>query len=143
PKRFKHPYAFDVPLRSWAELIVANAFYDRAGYVLLGDVYRHCSYGPWRRGLAKGDQGENFHLRPRENVRRRACAAYAARRPGGDRVDVSHDGGVVRVARLAEDSRQANRISPEGQHERSTAPGVAPHGGAALREPRVPGAGAP
>ena len=76
PKRFKHPYAFDVPLRSWIELIVANAFYDRAGYVLLGDVYRHCSYGPWRRGLAKVDKEENFHLRHGENGMRRLAGSH-------------------------------------------------------------------
>ena len=45
PEEFKYPYAFDVPLDSWVELVVANAFYDRAGYVLLGDVFRHM---PWR-----------------------------------------------------------------------------------------------
>ncbi len=45
PKDFKHPYAFDVPLESWTELVVANAFYDRAGFVLLGDIYRNTSYG--------------------------------------------------------------------------------------------------
>ncbi len=39
PRQFKYPYAFDVPLDSWVELIVANAFYDRAGYTLLGDIY--------------------------------------------------------------------------------------------------------
>ncbi len=63
PEEFKHPYAFDVPLESWTELVVANAFYDRAGFVLLGDVFRHTSYGPWKRALVKVDREENFHLR--------------------------------------------------------------------------------
>lgn len=63
PKEFKHPYAFDVPLETWTELVVANAFYDRAGFVLLGDVYRHTSYAPWKRALVKVDREENFHLR--------------------------------------------------------------------------------
>jgi ring-1,2-phenylacetyl-CoA epoxidase subunit PaaA len=63
PKQFKHPYAFDVPLESWVELIVANAFYDRAGFVLLSDIYRNSSYGPWKRALVKVDREENFHLR--------------------------------------------------------------------------------
>ncbi len=63
PREFKHPYAFDIPLESWAELVVANAFYDRAGFVLLGDVFRHTSYGPWKRALVKVDREENFHLR--------------------------------------------------------------------------------
>ena len=63
PRQFKYPYAFDVPIDSWAELVVANAFYDRAGFLLLGDIYRHTSYGPWKRALAKVDREENFHLR--------------------------------------------------------------------------------
>lgn len=61
--QFKHPYAFDVPLETWTELVVANAFYDRAGFVLLGDIFRHTTYGPWKRALAKVDREENFHLR--------------------------------------------------------------------------------
>jgi ring-1,2-phenylacetyl-CoA epoxidase subunit PaaA len=63
PKQFKHPYAFDVPLESFTELIVANGFYDRAGFVLLSDIHRNCSYGPWKRALVKVDREENFHLR--------------------------------------------------------------------------------
>ncbi len=60
---WKHPYAFDVPLDSWVELVVANAFYDQAGYVLLSDVYRSTTFGPWKRALAKVDKEETFHLR--------------------------------------------------------------------------------
>lgn len=63
PGRFKYPYAFDIPLESWAELAVANCFYDRAGFILLGDIFRHTSFGPWKRALAKVDREENFHLR--------------------------------------------------------------------------------
>lgn len=63
PKDFKYPYAFDIPLDSWTELVVANAFYDRAGFVLLGDIFRHTTYGPWKRALVKVDREENFHLR--------------------------------------------------------------------------------
>jgi ring-1,2-phenylacetyl-CoA epoxidase subunit PaaA len=63
PKQFKHPYAFDVPLQSFTELVVANGFYDRAGFVLLSDIHRNCSYGPWKRALVKVDREENFHLR--------------------------------------------------------------------------------
>src|SRR2546421_1885969 len=44
PVRWKYPYAFDVPLDTWYELIVANAFYDRAGYCLLGDVYASTTF---------------------------------------------------------------------------------------------------
>src|SRR5437868_3533731 len=60
---WKHPYAFDVPLDSWIELVVANAFYDQAGYVLLSDVYHSTTFGPWKRALAKVDKEETFHLR--------------------------------------------------------------------------------
>jgi ring-1,2-phenylacetyl-CoA epoxidase subunit PaaA len=63
PHQFKHPYAFDVPLESFTELVVANGFYDRAGFVLLSDIHRNCSYGPWKRALVKVDREENFHLR--------------------------------------------------------------------------------
>jgi ring-1,2-phenylacetyl-CoA epoxidase subunit PaaA len=62
-KAFKYPYAFDVPLDRWEELVVANAFYDRAGFVLLSDIYENTSYGPWKRALVKVDREETFHLR--------------------------------------------------------------------------------
>jgi ring-1,2-phenylacetyl-CoA epoxidase subunit PaaA len=60
---FKYPYAFDVPLDTWVELAVANALYDRAGFVLLSDVFRNTTFGPWKRALVKVDKEENFHLR--------------------------------------------------------------------------------
>jgi ring-1,2-phenylacetyl-CoA epoxidase subunit PaaA len=60
---FKYPYAFDVPLDSWTELVCANALYDQAGYVLLSDVHRTSTFGPWKRALAKVDKEETFHLR--------------------------------------------------------------------------------
>lgn len=63
PRQFKYPYAFDIPLDSWEELVVANAFYDRAGFILLGDAFKHTTYGPWKRALVKVDKEENFHLR--------------------------------------------------------------------------------
>jgi ring-1,2-phenylacetyl-CoA epoxidase subunit PaaA len=63
PKSFRYPYAFDVPLETWTELIVANLFYDQAGFCLLGDIHEECSYGPWKRGLNKVMLEENFHLR--------------------------------------------------------------------------------
>lgn len=63
PKDFRHPYAFDVPLDTWAEMVVANAFYDRAGFCILDDVFRNSSYGPWKRALVKVEREENFHLR--------------------------------------------------------------------------------
>lgn len=78
PEAFKYPYAFDVPLDSWTELVVANAFYDRAGYVLLGDVYKHTTFGPWKRALLKVDREENFHLRHGETWMRKIIE-----QPGG------------------------------------------------------------
>src|SRR5919199_3393585 len=63
PTAFRYPYAFDVPLESWTELVVANLFYDQAGFCLLGDIHEECSYGPWKRGLNKVMAEENFHLR--------------------------------------------------------------------------------
>src|SRR5579872_6743612 len=71
PERFKYPYAFDVPLDSWVELVVANAFYDRAGFCLLGDVFRSTTFGPWKRALVKVDKEETFHLRHGEQHMRR------------------------------------------------------------------------
>jgi len=68
---FKYPYAFDVPLESWVELVVANALYDRAGFVLLSDVFQHTTFGPWKRALAKVDKEENFHLRHGETWMRK------------------------------------------------------------------------
>ena len=61
--KFKYPYAFDVPLNSWVELVCANALYDQAGFVLLSDVYESSTFGPWKRALAKVDKEETFHLR--------------------------------------------------------------------------------
>ena len=60
---WKYPFAFDVPLDSWYELVVANALYDQAGYELLSDVYHSTTFGPWKRALAKVDKEETFHLR--------------------------------------------------------------------------------
>ncbi|MGH2442994.1 MAG: Phenylacetic acid catabolic protein [Chloroflexota bacterium] len=63
PRKFKYPYAFDVSLDSWVELVVANAFYDRAGFCLLGDIFQTTTFGPWKRALVKVDKEETFHLR--------------------------------------------------------------------------------
>lgn len=71
PRQFKYPYAFDVPLETWVELIVANAFYDRAGYTLLGDIYSSTTLGPWKRALVKVDKEETFHLRHGEQNARK------------------------------------------------------------------------
>jgi ring-1,2-phenylacetyl-CoA epoxidase subunit PaaA len=63
PGDFKYPYAFDVPLDSWHEMVLANALYDQAGFVLLSDVHSSSTFGPWKRALAKVDKEETFHLR--------------------------------------------------------------------------------
>ena len=80
PKAFRYPYAFDVPLESWTELVTANALYDQAGFCLLGDIHERCSYGPWKRGLVKVMAEENFHLRNgRSWMKRIAQTGGAAR----------------------------------------------------------------
>jgi ring-1,2-phenylacetyl-CoA epoxidase subunit PaaA len=75
PHEFKHPYGFDQPLESWAELVTANGFFDRAGITLLSDVHRNTSYGPLKRALVKVDLEETFHLRHGEVWMRRLAAA--------------------------------------------------------------------
>jgi ring-1,2-phenylacetyl-CoA epoxidase subunit PaaA len=74
PADFKYPYAFDVPLDSWHELVMANALYDQAGFVLLSDVHRSSTFGPWKRALAKVDKEETFHLRHGRTWVRKLCA---------------------------------------------------------------------
>ena len=78
PRHFKHPYGFDQPLDNWAELVVANGFFDRAGITLLGDVHRNTSYGPLKRALVKVDMEETFHLRHGEVWMRRLARAGGA-----------------------------------------------------------------
>lgn len=75
PREFKHPYGFDQPLENWAELVVANGFFDRAGITLLSDVHRNTSYGPLKRALVKIDMEETFHLRHGEVWMRRLAKA--------------------------------------------------------------------
>jgi ring-1,2-phenylacetyl-CoA epoxidase subunit PaaA len=75
PRQFKHPYGFDQPLENWAELVVANGFFDRAGITLLSDVYQNTSYGPLKRALVKVDMEETFHLRHGEVWMRRLAKA--------------------------------------------------------------------
>ncbi len=75
PHQFKHPYGFDQWLDNWAELVVANGLFDRAGITLLGDVHRNTSYGPLKRALVKVALEENFHLRHGEVWMRRLCEA--------------------------------------------------------------------
>jgi 1,2-phenylacetyl-CoA epoxidase catalytic subunit len=74
PAAFKYPYAFDLPLDSWYELVLANALYDQAGFVLLSDVHRSSTFGPWKRALAKVDKEETFHLRHGRTWVKKLCA---------------------------------------------------------------------
>jgi ring-1,2-phenylacetyl-CoA epoxidase subunit PaaA len=76
---FRHPYAFDVPLESWCEMVVANGFYDRAGFVLLSDIFEHTSYAPWKRALVKVDREEGFHLRHGEQWMKTLAADQTTR----------------------------------------------------------------
>ena len=78
PHEFKHPYGFDQPLDNWADLVVANGFFDRAGICLLSDVHRNTSYGPLKRALVKVDMEETFHLRHGEVWMRRLARAGGA-----------------------------------------------------------------
>src|ERR1700726_5069785 len=78
PKSFRYPYAFDVPLETWTELVVANGMYDQAGFCLLGDIHEKGSYGPWKRGLNKVMAAENFPLSTGPTWLRRISAAGGA-----------------------------------------------------------------
>ena len=75
PHEFKHPYGFDQPLENWAEMVVANGFFDRAGITLLADVHQNTSYGPLRRALVKVDREEVLHLRHGESWMKRLAKA--------------------------------------------------------------------
>lgn len=75
PHEFKHPYGFDQPLDNWADLVVANGFFDRAGICLLSDVFENTSYAPLKRALVKIDMEETFHLRHGEVWMRRLAKA--------------------------------------------------------------------
>ena len=62
PREFKHPYAMDMPYESFPESVVVGSFMDRAGYILLSDVFENTSYAPWRRALLKVNKEEHFHI---------------------------------------------------------------------------------
>jgi 1,2-phenylacetyl-CoA epoxidase catalytic subunit len=86
-RQFKYPYAFDVPLNSWVELVCANAMYDQAGFVLLGDVHETSTFGPWKRALAKVDKEETFHLRHGRTWLRKLVRDADSRREVQEAVD--------------------------------------------------------
>jgi ring-1,2-phenylacetyl-CoA epoxidase subunit PaaA len=62
PSEFKHPYAMDMPYESFNESVVVGSFMDRAGYILLSDIFENTSYAPWRRALVKVNKEEHFHI---------------------------------------------------------------------------------
>src|SRR4030081_4020291 len=80
PKSFRYPYAFDVPLETWTELVVANGMYDQAGFCLLGDIHEKRSYGPSKRGLNQVMAEENFHLRNGRTWMKRISASGGSAR---------------------------------------------------------------
>jgi ring-1,2-phenylacetyl-CoA epoxidase subunit PaaA len=86
-EEFKYPYAFDVPLNSWVELVCANAFYDQAGYALLSDVHQSSTFGPWKRALTKVDKEETFHLRHGRTWVKKLCATADGKKEVQQAVD--------------------------------------------------------
>ena len=124
-EQFKYPYAFDVPLNSWVELVCANAMYDQAGFVLLSDVFQSSTFGPWKRALAKVDKEETFHLRHGRTWLKKLCKDPDGQRagPGGGRLDVHPHARVVRAARRSQEALRAARLRLQGQVQRPAAPG--------------------
>ena len=88
PAAFKYPYAFDVPLDSWHELVMANALYDQAGFVLLSDVHRVEHVRAVEARAGQGRQGGDVPPAPRPHV-----GQEAVRRPGreGAKVQAAAD----------------------------------------------------
>ncbi len=73
-EQFKYPYAFDVPLNSWVELVCANAMYDQAGFVLLSDVFQSQHVRAVEAGAGQGRQGGDLPSAPRPHLAARSCA---------------------------------------------------------------------
>ncbi|WP_135535965.1 MULTISPECIES: Phenylacetic acid catabolic protein [Halostella] len=71
PYEFRNTYGFDQHIENFAELVTAHGIFDRAGMVLLGDIYENTSYAPWKRALTKVEKEEQFHLRHGETWMRR------------------------------------------------------------------------
>jgi len=71
PHEFRNTYGFDQHIENFAELVTAHGIFDRAGMVLLGDIYENTSYAPWKRALTKVEKEEQFHLRHGETWMRR------------------------------------------------------------------------
>ena len=125
-KAFKYPYAFDVPLDSWYEMVLANALYDQAGFVLLSDVHQHSTFGPWKRALAKVDKEETFHLRHGRTWVKKLAAdpSRQGQAAGLAGLDVHPDARVVRAAGRAQEARHPARVRLQGPLQRRAAPGL-------------------
>ena len=113
PAAFKYPYAFDVPLDSWAELVLANALYDQAGFVLLSDVHRVEHVRAVEARARQGRQGGDLPPAPRPHV-----GQEAVRRPGRQKRQVQAAAGLdvhphARVVRAARTSARRHGIQLE------------------------------
>ena len=123
PHEFKHPYGFDQPLESWAELVVANGFFDRAGITLLVRRLQEHQLRPAQaragEGRSRGDlppaSRRGLDEAAREGGRRGAREAAARRR-----LDVPDDDRVVRPARRSQASQRPARVPAEGHDQRSS-----------------------
>ena len=80
PSAFKYPYAFDVPLDSWHELVMANALYDQAGFVLLSDVHQLEHVRALEARAGQGRQGGDVPPAPRPHVGQEAVPPTRPRR---------------------------------------------------------------
>ena len=131
PGAFKYPYAFDVPLDSWHELVLANALYDQAGFVLLSDVHRSSTFGPWKRALAKVDKEETFHLRHGRTWVKKLSADPEDKR----RLQSALDWMFILTLEWfglpgrAQAARHPARVRLQGHGQRRSAPGVDGGGG--------------
>ena len=126
PSAFKYPYAFDVPLDSWHELVLANALYDQAGFVLLSDVHQSLDLRALEARAGQGRQGGDVPPAPRPHV-----GQEARRRPGREGeaaglagLDVHPHARVVRAAGRAQEARHPARVRLQGQVQRRAAPGL-------------------
>ena len=138
PSEFRHPYAFDVPLENWPEMVVANGFYDRAGFVLLSDIFQNTLVRSVEtcpcEGRSRGDVPPSARRALDEDARRRRGDARGS--PGRGRLDVPDDDRVVRASRPPQAAPGADRLRAEGQDERRAEAGVDVDGGAVLRVDR-------